>query len=52
MENQNQQSQEPTLDQTNYDSIDFDQATNDNEVAAMESGADLDDEDNIRKESE
>lgn len=48
MENQNQQPQEPTLDQTDYDSIDFDQVTNDNEVAAMESGADLDDEDNVR----
>ncbi|MFD1139872.1 hypothetical protein ACFQ4C_02080 [Larkinella insperata] len=52
MENQNSQQQDPTLDQTDYDSIDFDRATNDNEVAAMESGADLDDEDNIRGESE
>ncbi|MGV3559583.1 hypothetical protein [Larkinella arboricola] len=52
MENQNPQPQETTLDQTNYDSIDFDRATNDNEAAAMESGADLDDEDNIRGESD
>ncbi len=40
---ENQEPQEKTLDQTDYDSIEFDQATNDNEVAAMESGVDLDD---------
>jgi|GEM_PF-4153637 len=48
MENQEPQDpQQPTLDQTDYDSVDFDQATNDNEAAAMESGADLDDETNL-----
>jgi hypothetical protein len=41
---ENQQEQKPTLDQTDYDSVDFDQATNDNEAAAIESGADIDDE--------
>lgn len=49
---ENQQPQEPTLDQTDFDSNDFDQATNDNEVAAMESGADLDDDVNIGRQSE
>ena len=42
MENQNPQ--EPTLDQTDYDSVDYDRATNDNEAAAIESGVDLSDE--------
>jgi hypothetical protein len=41
----NQEPQEKTLDQTDYDSVEFDKATNDNEVAAMESGIDLDDVD-------
>jgi hypothetical protein len=40
---ENQEPQEKTLDQTDYDSVEFDRATNDNEVAAMESGIDLDD---------
>lgn len=39
-----QEPQETTLDQTNYDSNDFDAATSDDEAAAMESGVDLDDD--------
>ncbi|MGA0556020.1 hypothetical protein ACO2Q8_05170 [Larkinella sp. VNQ87] len=42
MENQNPQ--DPTLDQTDYDSVDYDRATNDNEAAAIESGADSSDD--------
>lgn len=32
------------MDQTDYDSVEFDQATSDDEVAAMESGAARDDD--------
>ncbi|WP_262507408.1 hypothetical protein [Spirosoma radiotolerans] len=41
---ENQDPQETTLDQTDYDSNEFDAATTDDEAAAMESGVDLDDE--------
>ncbi|GAB4030096.1 hypothetical protein GCM10028774_03700 [Spirosoma jeollabukense] len=41
---ENQQPQPTTLDQTDYDSIDFDSATTDDEAAAMESGVELDDD--------
>ncbi|MDB5243328.1 MAG: hypothetical protein JWP57_3953 [Spirosoma sp.] len=41
---ENQDSQETTLDQTDFDSNDFDGATTNDEAAAMESGVDLDDE--------
>ena len=37
--------QETTLDQTDYDSNDFDSETTNDEAAAMESGVDLDDDD-------
>lgn len=39
-----QEPQDTTLDQTDYDSNEFDAATTDDEAAAMESGVDLDDE--------
>ncbi|MBC3794906.1 hypothetical protein [Spirosoma utsteinense] len=42
---ESQQPQETTLDQTNYDSNDFDAATTNDEAAAMESGVDLDEDD-------
>jgi hypothetical protein len=41
---ENQQPEETTLDQTDFDSTDFDTETTNDEVAAMESGADLDDD--------
>jgi hypothetical protein len=43
MESQNPQ--ETTLDQTDYDSNEFDAATTNDEAAAMESGIDLDNDD-------
>lgn len=42
---ENQDPQAPTLDQTDFDSNDFDSATTNDEAAAMESGVDLSDED-------
>lgn len=42
---ENQEPQETTLDQTDYDSNDFDAATTNDEAAAMESGVDLSDDD-------
>lgn len=42
MENQNPQ--DTTLDQADYDSNDFDAASTDDEAAAMESGADVSDD--------
>ncbi|SFC71794.1 hypothetical protein [Spirosoma endophyticum] len=41
---ENQQPQETTLDQTDYDLIEFHSATTDNEAVAMESGVELDDD--------
>jgi len=41
---ENQEPQETALDQTDFDSNDFDTATTDDEAAAMESGVELDDE--------
>jgi len=41
---ENQEPQETTLDQTDFDSNDFAEATTDDEAAAIESGVDLDDE--------
>lgn len=41
---ENQQPEETTLDQTDFDSTDFDTRTTNDEAAAMESGADLDDD--------
>lgn len=41
---ENQQPQETTLDQTDYDSTEFDSVTSNDEAAAMESGVDLDDD--------
>lgn len=41
---ENQDPQDATLDQTDYDSTEFDSATTNDEAAAMESGVDLDDE--------
>ena len=38
---ENQEPQETTLDQTDFDSNDFDGATTNDEAAAMESGVDL-----------
>ncbi|MFD2571912.1 hypothetical protein ACFSUS_14815 [Spirosoma soli] len=44
---ESQDPQETTLDQTDYDSNEFDGATTDDEVAAMESGVDLDADDDL-----
>ncbi|GAB3781983.1 hypothetical protein GCM10028818_36910 [Spirosoma horti] len=41
---ENQEPQETTLDQTDFDSNEFDAATTDDEAAAMESGVELDNE--------
>ncbi|WP_420147504.1 hypothetical protein [Spirosoma sp.] len=41
---ENQQPQETTLDQTDYDSTEFDSATTNDEAAAMESGVEVDDD--------
>ena len=41
---ENQESQETTLDQTDFASNEFDAATTNDEAAAMESGVDLDDD--------
>ena len=41
---ENQDSQETTLDQTDFDSNEFDSATTNDEAAAMESGVDLQDD--------
>jgi len=41
---EDQEPQDTTLDQTDYDSNEFDAATTDDEAAAMESGVDLDDD--------
>jgi hypothetical protein len=41
---ENQEPQETTLDQTDYDSNEFDSATTNDEAAAMESGVELNDD--------
>ncbi|MGF7215216.1 hypothetical protein GGR92_001356 [Spirosoma lacussanchae] len=41
---ENQEPQDKTLDQTDYDSNEFDSATTNDEAAAMESGVELDDD--------
>ena len=42
---ENQQPDTPTMDQTDFDSTEFDNAVTTDEAAAMESGADLSDDD-------